>query len=587
MKQLLFFAFLFFGFSGYAQPDTVVTNLQKKLAATTNVSAKLDIILEIAGKYNLKNPTACEEILNKGIYIAEESRDRAMMIKARRIAGNIYSQMAGLKEYAAKALSYTTQALELCKQVNGIEKEKVSCNIQMARLQRTIENNTEAKKYNEAAIALAEDANDDSLIVITKLSYGRTQLSADEKLDAFKTFISAQSIAEKSKHPNKDWLEISAYNSLASFYSSIEDYDKSIDYQYKSLSYAKKNNNTTDIFSTLYAIGNNYAAAKKYDAAKNVFLEMIQLADSLKKPDNKIQGQIGMVNTLISGPEANKSLQYLKENPQIKELFNQINLGYQLDFGMGQIFSITRQYDSAKIYFTKSLPQFEKFASTSNLPTIYYQYSKFLYESGDYKSAISFLKKATVINDSLKTTNGSKECYQLLDSCYQKTGDYKNAFFYNDLFQKAKIESDEKSKAKDILSLEIDAENKRKERLQKEEEEKTRMRHNWQYMGIVMGIISLFILLATLGIFNVPLKWVRALGFISFIFLFEFIILLADTWIHHATHGEPWKVLAIKVVLIGMLLPLHHFLEHKAIQYITQRRNKKLVHQNLVDTQKG
>jgi Na+-transporting NADH:ubiquinone oxidoreductase subunit NqrB len=95
-------------------------------------------------------------------------------------------------------------------------------------------------------------------------------------------------------------------------------------------------------------------------------------------------------------------------------------------------------------------------------------------------------------------------------------------------------------------------------------------------MGIVMAIISLFTLLATFGVFNVPLKWVRALGFIAFIFLFEFIILIADTWIHNATHGEPWKVLGIKVILIAMLLPLHHCLEHKAIHFITHRRNKKL-----------
>ena len=161
-----------------------------------------------------------------------------------------------------------------------------------------------------------------------------------------------------------------------------------------------------------------------------------------------------------------------------------------------------------------------------------------------------------------------------LDSCYQKMGDYKMAYFYSNLYKKTKDELNEKSKAKDVLSLEIDSENRRKERLTKEEEEDTQKRHNWQYMGIVMGIIALFTLLAAVGIFNVPIKWVRALGFIAFIFLFEFVILLADTWIHHATHGEPWKVLGIKVVLIGVLLPLHHFLEHKVIESIAHRRNK-------------
>lgn len=575
MKRIFLVFSLLFCLRSIAQNDSSVKKLQTKLAAATTVSQKLDIIKDLAVEYNLENPAACQDILNKGIFIAEESRDREMMIKARRIAGYIYGQMSGLKEYSSKAITYTQEALDLSKQVSGGQKEKVLCNMQMARLQRNLQNNADAKKFNETALNTAYETDDDSLIVIAKLSFGNTQIAAGEKLEAFKTFISAQAVAEKSKHKNKDWLEISAYNSLAYFYTSIEEYDKAIDYQYKSLDYAKKNGNYDDMFGMLFSIGSNFSLSKKYAAAANIFAEQIRLADSLKMPDYKTQGQIGTVNNLLGGPEAEKSLQYLKDHPEIKELFSRVNLGFQLDFGMGQVFSIIKQYDSAKYYFEKSLPVFEKYTSVATLPFTYLQYAKFLYASGNYPSAIRYLGKATLINDSLKNTAGNKDLYQLLDSCYQKTGDYKNAFLYSSLFQKAKAEADEKNKAKDILAVEIDAENKRKERLDAAEAEATIRRHNWQYMGIVMSIISLFILLATLGIFNVPLKWVRALGFIAFIFLFEFIILLADTWIHHATHGEPWKVLGIKVVLIALLLPLHHFLEHKAIAYITHRRNKK------------
>jgi tetratricopeptide (TPR) repeat protein len=585
MKNIFLAFCCFITLQATAQKDTVVIKLEKKLDSTTNVSDKLDIISKIAMNYNLENPKACQDILSKGIFIAEESRDREMMIKARRIAGNVYAQMASLKEYSEKALSYTKDALELCKKETGVEKEKILCNTQMARLLRNTNTTAEAKKYNEIAMTVAEEFDDDSLLVATKISFGRTQLANGDKLDAFKTFINAQAIAEKSKHKNKDWLEISVYNSLASFYTSIEDYDKAIDYQYKSLNYSKKNNNVDDMFGMLFSIGGNYIAAKKYDAAKNVYTEEIRLADSLKIPDYKTQGLIGIVNTYLSGPEKNKAVQYLKENPAIKEMFSRLNLGYQLDYGMGQVFREIKQYDSAKYYFEKSLPVYEKMSSTFALPGFYQQYAQFLYESGNYNKAITFLNKGVIINDSLENNTANKDFYKALDSCYQKMGDFKNAFYYNGLYEKAKAEADEKSKAKDILAIEIDTENKRKERLEKEEVEITRVRHNWQYMGIVVSILTLFILLATFGIFNVSLKWVRALGFISFIFLFEFIILLADTWIHNFTHGEPWKVLTIKVVLIAMLLPLHHYLEHRVIAYITHKRNVKMGHHDFVVNQ--
>jgi tetratricopeptide (TPR) repeat protein len=580
MRTILSLLLILVTLNSFAQKDTAIISLEKQLETTTNISDKLDITFKIAAKYNLANPASCEAYLQKGIFIAEESRDREMMIKARRIAGNLYTQLAGLKEYSEKALSYTKDALELCKKEKGMEGEKIACNIQMVKLLRNSQN-TEAKKYNDAAIALAEETNDDSLIVITKLSYGLTQLANGDKLEAFKTFIAAQTVAEKSKHKNKEGLQIIVYNSIAEFYKKIEEYDKAIDYQYKTLNYYKNNNKTDETFAMMFSIGSNYIGAKKFDAAKQIFENEIALADSLHKPDYKINGEIGILNTLINGPEKDKAIAYLRTHPEVKASYEKVNMGYQIDFGTAQAFTVLKQYDSAKYYFDKTLPILEKQGTSFILSNVYLQYSNFLYESGKAEQAITYLKKAIAINDSSNNTGANKDFYQALDSCYQKTGDYKNAVFYSGLYQKARVEEEEKNKAKDILSVEIDAENKRKERLEIEEEEATRIKHNWQYMGIVLSIISLFILLAIIGIFNVPLKWVKALGFISFIFLFEFIILLADNWIHHATHGEPWKVLAIKVMLIAILLPLHHKLEHAVIKYIAERK-----HRNTGDAEK-
>ncbi|HYD21133.1 MAG TPA: hypothetical protein VEB40_06650, partial [Flavipsychrobacter sp.] len=97
-------------------------------------------------------------------------------------------------------------------------------------------------------------------------------------------------------------------------------------------------------------------------------------------------------------------------------------------------------------------------------------------------------------------------------------------------------------------------------------------RYNIQYMGISIVIVLSFIVLAILGSFKVHRVVVKALGFFSFIFFFEFIIMFADHEIHHFTHGEPWKFMLFKIMLIAILLPLHHWLEEKVIHYLVSHR---------------
>ena len=88
-------------------------------------------------------------------------------------------------------------------------------------------------------------------------------------------------------------------------------------------------------------------------------------------------------------------------------------------------------------------------------------------------------------------------------------------------------------------------------------------------MAIIIGIVFLFVSLAVLGMFKVSAGLIKAIGFFVFLMLFEFIFLVFKKNIYSITNGEPWKDLAFMIALAALLVPLHHWLEHKVLHYLT------------------
>ena len=158
---------------------------------------------------------------------------------------------------------------------------------------------------------------------------------------------------------------------------------------------------------------------------------------------------------------------------------------------------------------------------------------------------------------------------EILDTMYQKKGNYQQAIYFAGLHSKYKDSLNTLGKEKDLMQVEAADEQQRQARLEKEKEEAKRRRNNIQYLGIVFGIIGLFVGLVILGMFKVSAGLIRAIGFFVFIMLFEFIFLIFKKNIYAITHGEPWKDLAFMIGLAALLVPLHHWMEHKVLHYLT------------------
>ncbi len=238
------------------------------------------------------------------------------------------------------------------------------------------------------------------------------------------------------------------------------------------------------------------------------------------------------------------------------------------------------KYDSAKYFYSKAGDFFEKDVNVSNKFGYYYQLGMLYQKTGEINRSLSYFLKAKEIADQIGELDQMSDVARHLDSIYQQKGNYKEAMRYASLDGRYKDSLNKLGKEKDLLDAVAKDEDERqkeilkqqeaaRKELLKQQEEAKRRRNNIQYMGIIFGIIILFITLAVMGMFKVSRGLIKAIGFFVFLMLFEFIFLVFKKNIYYYTHGEPLKDLLFMIALAALLVPLHHWMEHKVLHYLT------------------
>jgi tetratricopeptide (TPR) repeat protein len=551
-----------------AQNDYLQDSLKKKLSLAGTDAEKVYVLLKLASYYSGLDNDQSGKYATQALEIAELSRDRQLIIKASLLNGDRLLNQSGLTGTAAEALENFHNAEQVARE-SGLDDDLAYSYISLARASLKNGEYDKALNYDNLALSIVSGSNSDSLKVEAYNSMGNTYEYKNEELLAFRNYLEALNIAELSK---KDALLQQAYDNLSDFYSNLGEMDKSIDYQTKILNIDKKNNDRYALLTDYNGMGRLFRHKKEIDLALSMYEHAIVLADSLRYPSNQLSTYLNIANLYFDNNEVAKGMEYLNSHPDILGYFRKAGLQFFIDEGMGWIYSELGQLDSGYYFLKRAEPEIERKVTPARKYEFYIKFAYYYKRRADLKGAIGYYLKARDIGVTIKNMYMVQDADKYLDSLYNKSGDYKTAYNFNTEYNLYKDSIKSLSRETDLLKLEVESDNRRRERLAKEEEENTQRRHNIQYMGFTAGLAGLFIALVMAGLFVVSPRTIRALGFFSFIFLFEFIILLADKRIHEWTHGEPWMILCIKIFLAAILLPLHHWLEHKVIHYLTHRK---------------
>lgn len=581
-RFILLLLTLFGLFRTEAQEAAAVDSLKQALATARTPAEKVKWMDELSRTLMNVNPAEADKWGEKQIAVAEESRDRLLMIEAYRSNGVRNMYLANQKAYSDKAIGFFNKSMELARQ-NRMEAEVGKAQLFLSALYLMIPDNEKALSYATQAFSLISTLSDDSLKAEAHNVYGQVYLARNENILALRNFLSALRLAEKTRNVP---LLRNCYSHLCSFYDEIEDYDKAIDYMtlaYQQLDRMQTKNVPYQRVVDINTIGNLFSKKKNYDIAITYFQRSIRMADSLKFSTLKIPGYVSLLNQYLRLDEPKKALDYLRspEGSELRKYLTAFNMGTVVDQALGLVFTELGQFDSARIYLEKARPLFENSSNEGQKINFYVQLASFYRRSGDLRQAIDYYRRVHEMagrNGMLDLVKGSAK---QLDTLYGLTGQTDLAGQYKAVYYQYKDSIDKLKREKELTQVEAADEQQRQQRLQEEREEARKRRNNIQYMAITIGIVALFVALVVLGMFKVSRGLIKAIGFFVFLLLFEFIFLVFKKNIYAITEGEPWKDLAFMIGLAAILVPLHHWLEHRVLHYLTSHNRLTAAGQQL------
>ncbi len=521
--------------------------------------------------YANKNFSKGDSLIEKQIMLAEATMNQKLVLAAFfGNAGYRYTQALNkTKDRSQNITLYINRALEYAK-ANNLYDYLAMASSNLAALNSSDGQLDEALKNANLGFTTALNTDNDSAKVICAIQLGNVYLDKADMLMAFKNYNNANDIA--GRHKDESLLP-PVFHAIANLYKKLGNDVEARRYVFRSLAINKKNKDQTgEVADYIFlAKRSNYTGGKEY-------LQLaIQLADSLHNTSLKIEAEQILFSHMLLQESPAYLVSYLDEQQELKNVFMNTGPDY-LNWMMAEIYLYSglrlgdsRLLDTALLYFKKAETSFNTGYDQSARKNFFVEFAQCLQQLKNVPAAITYYEKSMELSKSTADLSGLKSNSYELKKLYEQEGAYQQAFAYNVLYDQYKDNADQLAKEKDLALLEIDKETKRQEQQAELAKQLLQRKYNLQYMLITIIVVTAFVLLIMIGMFKVSTFTIRVMGFLSLIFLFEFIILLLDTWIHGITHGEPWKVWLIKIVIISLLLPIHHFLEHRLIRYLLSR----------------
>ncbi|NND77631.1 MAG: tetratricopeptide repeat protein [Flavobacteriales bacterium] len=416
-------------------------------------SSKVSTLRKISSYYMKvdNNASLAENICQIAISIAENGDDILLLN-----ALNNYLEVVDLKDYKNEASEIAFRAKKLTDRMGDLNKTWRTYN-NIANFYKVNYNRDEALKYCEYSLDVANNIQDPTYTANSLLMMGICYEGNNDKIEAFKNYMGALSIAEKLQN---DQLLISCYSRISKFYDSNKIFEKARMYKQKELDLLLEQA-LIDSIAIMYVKADFQGLSFNSNNNTLDYNEIFKILDFAERNKNQLLKDHVITiyrSHIIQAGKFDKLKEfYTYFYPKELELLaiSEPQLYYRV---RALIHEHEGELDSAYYFFNIGAEIIDLEENMVMSASFHKRYGQFLERQNDirlaineFKTSLEFAQEAHYIPFALKAA-------EHLEDLYIKLNDYENALKYSIILRDLKEEFNSLAKQDKMLRLEIDNE---------------------------------------------------------------------------------------------------------------------------------
>ncbi len=484
-----------------------------------------------------------------------------------------------------KGIEYGLQGVEMAKELNWKKGESFCYNSLGVNYSFGKSDDTKALEYYLLALKINEEISNTDRIAANLSNIGIIYQNLSDYPKALEYYFKALKL--DSELGSKSGIAIT-FGNIGTIYQSLSDYPKALEYYHKALKMDEELGNSNGVARHFGNIGIIYQKQNEFTKALEYYHKALDIFKEIGNKRGLALNLSNIGNIYKKQDQGDKALKYYYESLKIKEnLGNLIGIASTLG-NIGITYQNKSQYSKALEYYHKAL-KIEK-GLENKLGT-----ASILGSIGDLYQELSLLSPNQAHSQARKLPSLSKENYldssivysasavstleeigelhlrsiflnNLADAFVQKAN-FELALKYRDEYTLLKDSVFNEEKFNDLRKLEsernlIIMERDKTEALRIKTEQ-NRQRNTLQYLSIGFVVVLLGVLLLLSGRLHMKEWMARALVFLTFIFTFEFILVMIDPWTDDYSEGIPFIKFAINMSLALIIFPMHQYFEKR------------------------